>query len=98
MEIANKELCGFCISNVKTFEEWTNLFESNGFNNIQTYKYTMNYRGMIGMIQDEGLINGLRVMYKYLSKNQIRARMKKLDRFFKNHTDYVGYGIYVGKN
>lgn len=98
LEIANRELCGFCIANVKTFDEWTGLFTTNGYKNVKVDKYTMNYRGLSGMLQDEGLGNGLMVMYKYFTNTQIRKRMTKLNRFFKNYTDYVGYGIYISTN
>ncbi len=98
LEIANRELCGICISNVQTFDEWAELFRSNGYHNLTADKFTMDYRGMMGMIQDEGLSNGLRVMFKYLTNDKIRKRMQKLDRFFKNYSEYVGYGIYISNN
>jgi len=58
----------------------------------------MTFRGITGMIQDEGVKNGISVMYKYMTNKKIRYRMQKIDRFFRKYSDYVGYGIYIGIN
>ena len=96
LEIAINELCAVCISNVQTFDAWAELFRSSGYQHVSVDKFTMDYRGMTGMVKDEGLINGMRVMYRYLTNDGIRKRMQKLDRFFKNYSENVGYGIFIG--
>ena len=94
-DAANKEICAACISNVTTFEDWEARFKQAGIKNINTFRFDMPYRGMIGMVTDEGIANGLKVMHKYITKSTIRKRMKKLDGFFRNYPEYVGYGMYL---
>jgi ubiquinone/menaquinone biosynthesis C-methylase UbiE len=95
LEIANRELCGLCIGNVQTYDKWSELFQNAGYDKITVNKYPMTFRGITGMIQDEGVKNGISVMYKYMTNKKIRYRMQKIDRFFSNYSDYVGYGIYI---
>jgi len=52
---------------------------------------------MRGMLGDEGLANGSKIMFRYLTNSRVRRRMKTLDKFFKEHDEYFGYGIYVGR-
>jgi hypothetical protein len=47
-------------------------------------------------VEDEGLLNGLKVMYKYFSNKMIRSRMQRLDHFFKSYPENIGYGIFLG--
>jgi hypothetical protein len=83
---------------VETFDDWTTFFKSSGYKNLLISKYDMNFRGMGNMLQDEGLINGFKVMCKYITNKKIRKRMQKLNGFFKNYPEYVGYGIFIGTN
>jgi ubiquinone/menaquinone biosynthesis C-methylase UbiE/uncharacterized metal-binding protein len=94
---ASKAICGKCIANVVTFDEWENLFKANGYNNVSVNAYGMNNRGFSKMISDEGIFNATKVMYKYLANASIRKRMKNLDLFFKTYPEYLGYGIYITK-
>lgn len=93
---ASREICAKCIANVVTFDEWKKLFTESGFLNVKVARYDMNYRGFFRMIQDEGFLNGLKVMYRYMTKSKIRNRMKRLSTFFKTNPEYTGYGIYTG--
>ena len=56
----------------------------------------MRFRGISGIVADEGIVNGFKIMFKYLANSGIRARMKRLNNFFKAYPEYLGYGIYVG--
>ena len=94
-EKATKEICAKCISNVVTFEIYENDFKNEGFENVQTHKYDMQFNGMYGMLRDEGLFNGIKVVWKYISNSRIRKRMMKLDNFFKSYPEYIGYGIFI---
>lgn len=91
---ANKEICAACIANVTTFEDWQARFKNAGIENIKTLRFEMPFRGMKGMLTDEGIVNGLKVMRKYMTNRAVRTRMKKLDGFFRNYPEYVGYGMY----
>jgi ubiquinone/menaquinone biosynthesis C-methylase UbiE/uncharacterized metal-binding protein len=95
-EKATKEICAKCISNVVTFEMYEDDIKNEGFEKVQTKRFDMQFRGMLGMLKDEGLVNGLKVAWKYLSSSKIRKRMIKLDKFFKTYPEYIGYGIYIG--
>jgi hypothetical protein len=52
---------------------------------------------MSGMLADEGFINTVKVMYKYLTNASLRNRMNTMNQFFREHTDYFGYGVYAGR-
>ena len=52
---------------------------------------------MRGMLADEGLVNASKIMCRYLINSRVRGRMQTLDKFFKEHDEYFGYGIYVGE-
>lgn len=97
LDVATKEICAACIAKVVTFQGWEELFRQGGIKEISTNKHDMNYGNMLGMIEDEGVVNGLKIMFKYLTNSKIRKRMMKLDNFFKSHPEYIGYGIYLGK-
>ena len=88
-------ICAMCISNVITFQLWEKMISEGGFD-VEVNKFDMGFRGMSGMFKDEGVVNGTKVIYKYITNKKIRKRMKKLGRFFKLYPEYIGYGIYVG--
>jgi ubiquinone/menaquinone biosynthesis C-methylase UbiE len=92
---AQKDICAICISNVETYQGWGELFRKNGIKELAINEYNMK-RSMRKMIEDEGIINGLRIVFTYLTNSKIRKRMTKIDRFFKVNSNYIGYGIYVG--
>jgi ubiquinone/menaquinone biosynthesis C-methylase UbiE len=92
---ASEAVCGKCISNVVTFAEWQIIFKNNGYHNVEANQFNMNYRGFSKMINDEGIINGLKVIYKYLTNSGIRKRMLKLNNFFIKYPEFIGYGIYI---
>ena len=48
-------------------------------------------------ISVEGLINTGKVMFKYMTNSRIRKRMSTMRRFFREHADDFGYGIYTGR-
>ena len=89
-------ICAKCMLNVQIFEEWEKLFSEAGASQLETIKHSMKFDGMTGMTANEGLANTIRVMLRYLTNSRIRKRMDTMDRFFKAHTQYFGYGIYVG--
>ena len=90
-------ICAYCMLGVETFEDWKRLFEDSGVKQLQISAHSQEFKGMRGMLSDEGLANASKIMYRYLANSRIRKRMKTMDKFFKEHDQYFGYGIYVGK-
>jgi arsenite methyltransferase len=93
---AQKEICAVCITNTETYEGWEKLFRKNGFKELAVYRADME-RSMRKMMKDEGIINGSKIIYRYMTDAKIRERMKKLDNYFQHNPDKIGYGIYIGK-
>ena len=97
LEGVSNVICAYCMLGVETFEDWKQLFEGAGVKELQTSAYSQEFQGMRGMLADEGLANASKIMFKYLTNSRVRRRMKTLDKFFGEHDEYFGYGIYVGK-
>lgn len=90
-------ICAYCMLGVETFENWKKLFDEAGVKELKTLEYSQEFKGMRGMLADEGLVNAGKIMFRYLTHSRVRKRMKTMDKFFKEHDEYFGYGIYVGK-
>lgn len=90
-------LCASCMRNLDTFQGWERLFKQAGVNQLETLPFTYERDGLSGMLANEGLVNTGRVMLKRITNAQIRERMNTVDTFFKDHAEYFGYGIYIGK-
>ena len=93
---AGKETCSKGIANAMTFEGWETLFRGGGLKELKVNKVMFHVRGLSGIVADEGLINGIRILSKFLVDSRIRARMRKLNAFFNTYPEYLGYGIYIG--
>jgi SAM-dependent methyltransferase len=90
-------LCARCMRNVHTFQGWTDLLTDTGIKQLEMQSFDLGNTGMAGMLADEGLINTSKVMFKYVTNTRIRKRMSTMNRFFRDHADYFGYGIYAGR-
>ena len=90
-------ICAYCMLGVETFDNWKKLFNEAGVKELQTSSFSQEFRGMRGMLPDEGWANTCKIMFRYMTNGSVRKRMKTIDKFFKEHDDYFGYGIYVGK-
>ncbi len=90
-------ICAYCMLVVETFEDWKKTFEEAGVKELQTSAYSQEFKGMRGMLADEGLANASKIMFRYLTNSKVRKRMMTMDKFFKDNDQYFGYGIYVGK-
>lgn len=97
LEGVSNVICAYCMLGVETFEDWKKLFEEAGVKELQTSAYSQEFRGMRGMLADEGLVNAGKIMFRYLTNSRVRRRMKTMDEFFKEHDQYFGYGIYIGQ-
>ena len=95
LDKVSNEICAYCMANVEIYEGWKALFSEAGFKKIDVFQFPMDFQGMRGMLRDEGFSNTCKVMFRYLTHTRIRKRMISLDRFFKAHPEYFGYGLYV---
>jgi ubiquinone/menaquinone biosynthesis C-methylase UbiE len=93
---AATETCSKGIANAMTFEGWATLFQQGGLKDLKVHKVMFHVRGLAGIMADEGALNGIRILYKFLSDSRIRARMRRLNAFFNTYPEYLGYGIYIG--
>ena len=90
-------ICAYCMSNAQTYEGWERLLTELGVRDLNTMAAPMDFRGTRGMLADEGLVNTARVALRYITNSRVRKRMRTMNRFFKDHANYFGYGIYVGQ-
>jgi len=89
--------CAFCIRNTLTFDEWKKLFQECGISDLEVIPGEMGMRQR-NMFRDEGFLNAAKIIGKWLFNSRIRKRMNVVFDFFRNNKEYIGYGIYVGKN
>lgn len=90
-------ICAYCMLGVETFKDWEHTFSEAGANQLETLAFTQKFGGLRSMLADEGILNAIGIMYRYLTNSKIRKRMKIIDRFFKEYEEYFGYGIYIGQ-
>jgi ubiquinone/menaquinone biosynthesis C-methylase UbiE len=95
LRAASEAMCGACIGNAGTDEQWKKKFAEACQRDVISTVYPMIFRGMVGMLLDEGLVNGVRIMAKYMTNANIRKRMQKLNTFFKTYPQFTGYGIFT---
>lgn len=88
-------ICAYCMLNVKTAGAWDKLFMDSGAQQLNTEIFPMYFNGFHGMIKDEGFVNSIRVIKKYMTDGKVRKRMLTMNKFFKQHEDIFGYGIYT---
>ncbi len=93
---AEASACALCIRNALTFNQWRELFLECGITDVMVIQGTMGARQR-RMFRDEGLLTAIKIMGKWLFNAQIRKRMNAVFRFFRDHRDELGYGIYVGR-
>jgi ubiquinone/menaquinone biosynthesis C-methylase UbiE len=97
LDAVSNVLCAYIMQNVSTFQGWADLFKEAGINQLAIQCFDLGNTGLMDMLGDEGFINTCKVMFKYMTNSRIRKRMKTMNRFFKEHTDYFGYGIFTGR-
>lgn len=97
LDAVSNVLCAYCMQNVHTFEEWESLFKDAGVNQLEVLPFSLENGGILSMVADEGLINASKIMFRYVTNIRIRKRMNTINKFFKDHSDYFGYGIYTGR-
>jgi hypothetical protein len=97
MDAVSNVLCAYCMRNVHTFHVWEDLLRGAGLKRLQTQSFDQGGMSTTGMLADEGPVNTGRIMLKYTTNSRIRARMSTMGRFFEEHADTFGYGVYTGR-
>lgn len=95
MRQVSEVICAYCMLNVRIEEKWNDLFLKAGAKIIESEIFPMYFNGIKGMIKDEGFRNSIGVIKKYITDVKVRSRMNTMNRFFKNHEDIFGYGIFT---
>ena len=98
LDAVSNVLCAYCMQNVDTFGGWEQLLQEAGVKHLQVLSFSMANSGITGMLANEGPLNTSKVMFRYMTNARIRKRMSTMRRFFREHTDYFGYGIYTGRS
>jgi SAM-dependent methyltransferase len=89
-------ICAHSMLGVETFADWEQLFNEAVPGGMRSSAYSHEFKGMRGMLADEGVANAGKIMFRYLTNSRVRRRMKTLDKFFSENDEYFSYGIYVG--
>lgn len=94
LEKVSHVLCAYCMTNVSTYEGWKETFEKAGIHNLVLKKGENVNGNYFDTLKDEGIINTVKIMFNSIKNREIRNRIKIMDKFFKDYSDYFGYGIY----
>lgn len=78
----------------ETYDGWLATFARAGIAGVNGQAFGFNSGSFAQMLRDEGLRNTLRVLKTYVTNNEVRNRMRLLDRTFNEYPDYFGYGIH----
>jgi ubiquinone/menaquinone biosynthesis C-methylase UbiE len=97
MRAVSDVLCAYCMKNVETFQGWEDTIRQAGVTELEVQAFDSPNSGLFGMLSSEGPVNMSKVMWKYMTKARIRKRMSTMNRFFREHAEYFGYGIYVAR-
>jgi ubiquinone/menaquinone biosynthesis C-methylase UbiE len=97
MDGVSNVLCVYCMRNVRTFDGWKKLFLKAGLKQLQTQEFSLGGMAMAKLRRDEGFVRSLQILFKTAMDAAVRKRMKTMRRFFREHEDFFGYGIYIGK-
>ncbi|GAB4182752.1 MAG: class I SAM-dependent methyltransferase [Coleofasciculaceae cyanobacterium] len=72
-------------------ENWSNACETAGLN-VQQYKTgAMGLLNPVQMLQDEGVIDTVRIVWNVLTRSQVRDRVLQMRHAFKQHQQDLGY-------
>lgn len=87
-------LCAYCMTNVTTYDEWEETFKDAGIKNISPIKFKKFRGNFYDTLKDEGLPNSLKITMNTMLNKDVRKRVKVMNKFFREHDEYFGYGIY----
>lgn len=95
LEKVSNVLCAYCMTNDSNYEGWKKTFEKAGIHNLVLKKGENMNGNYFDTLKDEGIINTAKIMFNSIKNREIRNRIKIMDKFFKDYSDYFGYGIYL---
>ncbi|HOT91073.1 MAG TPA: methyltransferase domain-containing protein [Anaerolineae bacterium] len=85
---AESSACAFCVRNTLTFDEWRALFQECGMTDLEVIAGEMGMRQR-RMFRDEGVVNAICIMWKWLFNSRIRRRMNAVFGFFREYSEYA---------
>ena len=96
IEKISSVICAYCMTNVNTFNGWKEIFNKAGITslNVVPLDFTPNSGGFIGMVKNEGFVKSLAITLNIMRNNEIRNRVKIMNKFFQENSDVFGCGIY----
>lgn len=77
--------------------EWVSLFEQNGMKVIWTCEAPMHLLEPRRMLQDEGLLGGLRIAFNIVTNSKLRHRILGMRRLFRKYGGHLGAISMVGQ-
>jgi ubiquinone/menaquinone biosynthesis C-methylase UbiE len=96
MDGVSNVLCAYCMRNVRTFDGWKTMFAKAGLKRLQAQAFPLGGMAMSSMRRDEGIAGSIQILFKTVTDGAVRRRMKTMRKFFQDHEDFFGYGIYTG--
>jgi len=88
-----EKTCSDFIPRVKSSDEWQKFFETQNLKHISTSKKSMD-SGMLKLMQSEGLLNFIRIMFRMIANSKMRKRMMFVQDAFRKHNNYLGHSIF----
>lgn len=88
-------LRAYCLANASTYEGWKKVFESANTHNLVIIKGKTITSNFFETLKEEGILNTVKITFNSIRNSKIRNRLKIMDKFVKDYSDYFGYGIYV---
>jgi ubiquinone/menaquinone biosynthesis C-methylase UbiE len=99
VEKVSSVICAYCMTNVGTYDVWKKTFAEAGITNLNIIPldFDPSRGGLIEMVQDEGFIRTIKIMFNIMKNNKIKSRVKIMSKFFKENREVFGSGIYFFK-
>lgn len=96
-DLLNNHLRAYCMTRMLTFKDWEKLFYEAGVKDLTIYPKDFQFGGFSQMRQEEGMINTLKIIKKFLFYPGLRQRMKNQRAFFYENSEMVGYGLFIAR-
>ncbi len=96
IKILSDVICAYCMTNVRTFDGWREVFGAAGIGeiNVVPLDFDPSGGGMVSMIKDEGFLRTIRILRNISRSPAVKSRMKTMRKYFAEYRDYFGCGVY----